>query len=102
MTHANLAAVSRINRPEIYGERMLQRHPAARPHLSLVTGRQLYGDAGRHGLRDARLQHHSLHRAQIQAGVFQRAVGVRRQMGFRVQFLDQDSHEVNFAIITVS
>ncbi len=47
-------------------------------------------------------KHHWFHRAQVQAGVFQRTVGVGGEMRVGMKFLDEDFHKENFAIITVS
>src|SRR5437667_12777495 len=53
--HANLAAIAGVDRARRIRnrDRMLEREPAARPHLPLIASGNLYREPRRHHSRDA-------------------------------------------------
>src|SRR5579884_1516323 len=76
--HSDFAAVAGIDSAEIYGERMLQGHAAARANLRFIARRQLNRDSGRDPLRDAWLENDALDRAQIEPRIFGRTMSIGR------------------------
>jgi hypothetical protein len=59
---------------------MLERQPAARPHLRLESRGQLHGETCRYSERNAGTKDRILHRAKVEPGVFRRPVSIRRQV----------------------
>src|SRR5579883_2163250 len=71
---------------------MFQRQPAPRPHLHFVAARYLQRQPRAHSLRNLRLEHHILNRANVHSGIFVRPMCVLGQMCFAVQLFNSYAH----------
>jgi hypothetical protein len=71
---------------------MVQSQAAARPHLRFAARGRLDDEAGGNQPRDAWLERDVLHRVQVQAGVLERSVSIRRKHGGGMNSLDSDAH----------
>ena len=97
----NFASVTGVDGAEVDGEGVLESHSAARADLRFISGGKFDGDAGGNALRKAGRKDDGFDGAEIEAGVFRGSVGIDRERGVGVKFLDADLHDGEIAIIAV-
>jgi hypothetical protein len=98
---ADFAAVTGVDGAEVYGEGVFEGHAAAGTDLRFIAGRQFDGDAGGNGLGYAGREDAGFDGAEVEAGIFGRAVGIDGERGVGVKFFDANLHDGEIAIIAV-